>query len=155
MGHFYAKLASLAKWLSVRLRTKWLWVRIALLSLKLQIWHLLRARSSLTFRQTIECGFTLKLVCDMIITYCQMHRTDKYSQHSSFIKKKYQASLANWLIIRLRTKWFLVRIALQSLKLQIWSLLQARSSLTFRQTKECGFTLKLVRDIIITYSHNS
>ena len=36
-------------------------------------------------------------------------------------------------------------------KLQIWRLLWARSSLTFRQTIECGFTLKLVRDIIITY----
>ena len=31
------KLASLAKWLSVRLRTKWLWVRVQLQSLKLQI----------------------------------------------------------------------------------------------------------------------
>ena len=47
----------------------WLWVRIPLLSLKLQIWRLLRARSSLTFRQTIECRFTLKLVHDFIITY--------------------------------------------------------------------------------------
>ena len=38
----------LAKWLSVPLQTKWLWVRIPLLSLKFQIWRLLRARSSLT-----------------------------------------------------------------------------------------------------------
>ena len=29
-----AQLASLAKWLSVRLRTKWFWVRISLLSVK-------------------------------------------------------------------------------------------------------------------------
>ena len=36
----FLKKASLAKWLSVRLRTKWLWVRILLLSLKLQIWCL-------------------------------------------------------------------------------------------------------------------
>ena len=36
-----------------------------------QIWRLLRARSSLTFRQTIECGFTLKLVRDMIIAYSE------------------------------------------------------------------------------------
>ena len=50
----------------------WLWVRILLLSLKLQIWRLLQARSSLTFRQLIECGFTLKLVRDMIITYNQL-----------------------------------------------------------------------------------
>ena len=54
--------------MSVRLRTKWLWVRISLLSLKLQIWHLLRARSSLTFKQTIEYGFTLKLVRGKVIT---------------------------------------------------------------------------------------
>ena len=31
--------------------------------------HLLRARSSLTFGWTIECGFTLKPVRDMVITY--------------------------------------------------------------------------------------
>ena len=43
--------ASLAKWLSVRLRTKWLWVRVPLQSLKLQISRLFRARCSLTFRQ--------------------------------------------------------------------------------------------------------
>ena len=56
------------KWLSVHLRTKLLWVWISLLSLKLQIRRLLRARSSFTFRQTIERRFTLKLVRDMIIT---------------------------------------------------------------------------------------
>ena len=44
------ELSSLAKWLSVRLRTKWLWVRVQLQSLKLQISRLLRARSSLTFK---------------------------------------------------------------------------------------------------------
>ena len=53
----------------VRLRTKWLGVRISLMSLKLQIWSLLRARSSVTFRQIIECGFTFKLVLDTVITY--------------------------------------------------------------------------------------
>ena len=77
--NYLAKLAnwatikvSLAKWLSVRLRTKWFWVRIHLLSLKLQIWRLLPARTSLTFRQTIECGFTLKLLRDMIIRYSRL-----------------------------------------------------------------------------------
>ena len=78
-------LASLAKWLSVRLQTKWLWVGIPLLSLKLQMWHLLQTRSSLSFRQTIECRFTLKLVRDMITSYSHMHRTYKYSQYSSII----------------------------------------------------------------------
>ena len=44
-------------------------IRIPLLSLKLQIWRLLRARSSLTLRQTIECRFTVNLVRDIIIIY--------------------------------------------------------------------------------------
>ena len=44
-------LNSLAKWLSVPLQTKWFWVRVQLQSPKLQISRLLRARSSLTFRQ--------------------------------------------------------------------------------------------------------
>ena len=43
------------------------------------------ARMYLIFRQTIECGFTLKRVRDMIITQSQMHRAGKYSQHSSII----------------------------------------------------------------------
>ena len=48
---------------------------------------------------------------DMIRTYSQMHRTDKYSQHSSIIKK---ASLAKWWSVRLRTKWLWVLVPLQS-----------------------------------------
>ena len=40
-----------AKWLNVRLPTKWLWVRIPLLSFKSQISRLFRARRSLTFRK--------------------------------------------------------------------------------------------------------
>ena len=39
----------------------------------------------LDIQATIECGFTLKRVRDMIRTYSQMHRTEKYSQHSSII----------------------------------------------------------------------
>ena len=62
-----------------------MWVWILLLSLKLQIWHLLQARSSLTFRETIVRRFTLKLERDIIITYSQMQCIDKYSQHSSII----------------------------------------------------------------------
>ena len=33
----------------------------------------------------LKCGFTLKRVGGTIKTYSQMHRTDKYSQHSSII----------------------------------------------------------------------
>ena len=37
----------------------------------------------LDIQATIECGFILKRVRIMIRTYCQMQRTDKYSQHLS------------------------------------------------------------------------
>ena len=43
------------------------------------------AGSSLTFRQTIECRFPLEIIRDMIITYSQMHRTEKLSQYSLII----------------------------------------------------------------------
>ena len=54
----------------------------------------------------IVCGFTLKRVRDMTRTYSQKHRTDKYSEHSSIIWPE-------WLSVRLRTKWFWVRVQLQ------------------------------------------
>ena len=59
------------------LQTKWLWVGIPLLSLKLQMSRL--------FQTTIECRFTPKRVRDIIITYNQMHCTDTCSKHSSVI----------------------------------------------------------------------
>ena len=37
----------------------------------------------LDIQATIECGFTLKRLRDMTRTYSQMHRADKYSEHSS------------------------------------------------------------------------
>ena len=43
-------LANFAKWLSVSLKAKWSWVGVLLQSLNLQIWCLLRAKSSLPFR---------------------------------------------------------------------------------------------------------
>ena len=110
-------LYSLAKWLSVHLRTKWFW-------------------SSLTFEQGVprySRNYRLWIyseTCTWHDKYSQMHRTDKYSEHSSI---NHLASLAKWLSDRLRTKWFWVQVQLQSLKLQILRLHWARSSLTFRQ----------------------
>ena len=43
------------------------------------------SRDFLDIQGTIECGFTLKRVHDMTRTYSQMHRTDKYSEHSPVI----------------------------------------------------------------------
>ena len=58
------------------IQTKWLWVRIPLLSLTLQMSYLFGARRSLTFdiQPTIACWFTLKQVRDMIITYSPIIR---------------------------------------------------------------------------------
>ena len=76
-------LASLAKWLSVPLQTKWLQVRIPLLSTSDIVPG--SSKEFLEVQETIECKFTLKCVCDMITKYSQKHYTDEYSQHSSMI----------------------------------------------------------------------
>ena len=61
------------KWLSVRLRTTWFWVRVQLQLLKLQISRLLPARSSLTFRQ--YSGHSLwNALRDMTRTYSQLRK---------------------------------------------------------------------------------
>ena len=43
------------------------------------------SKKFLDIQATIKCGFTLKHMRDIIRTYSQMHRTYKYSQHSSII----------------------------------------------------------------------
>ena len=43
------------------------------------------SKEFLGIRATRECGLALKRVHDMIRTYSQMYRADKYSQHSSNI----------------------------------------------------------------------
>ena len=43
------------------------------------------SKEFLDIQATIECGFTLKRVRDMIRTFSPIHRTDKFSQHSSII----------------------------------------------------------------------
>ena len=54
------------------------------------------SKEFLDLQATTECGFTLKRVRDMIRTYIQMHRTDKFSQQLNHL-----ASLAKWLSVRL------------------------------------------------------
>ena len=78
--------------------------------------------------QAVECGFTLKLVSDMKITYSQTHHTDKYSTQLNHL-----ASLAKWLNVGLQTKWLQFQIPLLLLKLEISHLYRSRSFLTFRQ----------------------
>ena len=59
---------------------------------------------------------------------CNWTRTQNH-----LVRKRTLNNLAKWLSVCLRTKWFWVRVQLQSLKLQISCLLRARSSLTFSQ----------------------
>ena len=65
----------------------------------------------LEIQATIKCGSSLKRAGDMITTYSQMHRTDKYSLHSLIIWPVW----LNGLSVRWRTKWLWVRVQLQSL----------------------------------------
>ena len=78
-------LASLTNRLSVRLRTRRLWVQLSMQSLKFQIFRLFRAKVFLDIQGNKGCGFTLKCVCEIIKTNTQMQRTGKYSQDSSMI----------------------------------------------------------------------
>ena len=50
----------------------------------------------LHFQATIECGYTLKRVSDMIRTYIQMSHTEKYSEHSSTI---WPVGLYSWVFV--------------------------------------------------------
>ena len=40
------------------------------------------SKEFLEIEETIDSGFTLKRLCDMIRTYSQMHCTCKHTQHS-------------------------------------------------------------------------
>ena len=54
------------------------------------------SKQFLDIQVTTECRFTLKRVHDMLITYSQMQRTDKHSQHSSII---WSVWLNGWVFI--------------------------------------------------------
>ena len=54
------------------------------------------SKEFLDIQATVECGFILKLVRDMIKTYNQMHRKDKYSQLSSIL---WPVCLNGWVFV--------------------------------------------------------
>ena len=103
---------SLAKWLSDHLWTRWLWVPVLLPSLRFQISHLSRAKSSLIFRQLQSEESFQKLMWQHKNTE-SVHHVDKYSKHRSI----FRASLAIWLSVLVRTTWLWIRIPLQSLRM--------------------------------------
>ena len=59
-------LGQYARWLRVRLPTKWLWIRILLQSLKLSDIAPVSSKEFLDIQAIIECIFTLKRVCGTI-----------------------------------------------------------------------------------------
>ena len=70
----------------------WLNVKELLARNRYDIWRLSNSNGIRTHNHlvdivqaTIECRFSLKQVRDMIITYSQVHRTDKCLQHISII----------------------------------------------------------------------
>ena len=65
-------LATLAcKWLNVRLRTEWLWVRVPLQSLKTSDIASVSSKEFIDIQATTECEFNLKRVRDKIRTHSQ------------------------------------------------------------------------------------
>ena len=52
------------------------------------------SKEFLDIQTTLDCGFNLKRVRDMIITFSQMHHTDKYSTQLNHL-----TGLAKWLSV--------------------------------------------------------
>ena len=101
----------------------------------------------LNIQATTECGFTLKRMHDMIKTYSQIYRTDKYSQHGSII---WPVWLNGWVFVYKLNGW-----GLQSRcsHLHLWypSCL-INEFLKIQAITECGFTLKRIHDMIKAHS---
>ena len=105
------------------------------------------SKEFLDIQATVECGFTLKLVRDMIKTYNQRQRKDKYSEHSSIIWPVWPNG---WVFVyELSGCGFVSRCSHLIFRYDPAS---SKEFLDIQATVECRFTLKLVRDIIKTYS---
>ena len=72
-----------------------------------------------------------KSICLIFLSDCNWTRTQNNLVPKGTLN--HLANLVKWLSIPLGTKWFWVRLQLQSLKRQISRLLRARSCLKFRQ----------------------
>ena len=97
----------------------------------------------------IKCGFTVKRVRDMTRTCSQMHRTDKYSQHSSTI---WPLWLNGWVFV-FELSGCGVKSSCSHLNFKFRACFeQGVSWHSGKATIKCGFTLKRVRDVTRTYS---
>ena len=118
----------LANLLSVRFRTKWLWVRDYMQLPKLQISLLFRATGCSTFRQLQIKALTW----NSYVTW-QKHTLKCTVKINTHISAQLFGQLANLLSVRFRTKWLWVRDYMQLPKLQISLLFRATGCSTFRQ----------------------
>ena len=112
----------------IRLRNKWLWVRVPLQSLKIMFCACLKQAVPWNwgnYRLWIHSG--IDPWNDNIIP------SDEPSRLKLWKELNHLASFANWLSFRLQTKWLCVRVLLQLLKFPMWCMFQEKSFLTFRQ----------------------
>ena len=101
--------------MSVRLRTKWLWVRVQSQSLKTSGIAAVLSKDFLDIQATIEYVFTLKRVRDMIRTYSQDYLSSNFIYIVTFSnviylieQKRYYYYLRQWLAI-LPAKFILLK----------------------------------------------
>ena len=99
------------------------------------------SKECLGIQATIECGFTLKRVRDMIRTYNQMHCTDMYSQHGSII---WPVWLNGWVFVYIVSGCEFEYCCIH---------LNFRHQACFKQRVFLNFSLTRVGDIIRTYNH--
>ena len=105
------------------------------------------SKEFLDIQAILERRFTLKRVHDMIKTYSQMRRIDKYLQHSSIIWPVWLNGLV--FVCELSGCGFKSRCS--HLNFRYWAPVLRKEFFEIQATKECRFTLKLVRDKIRTY----
>ena len=88
-------------------------------------------KSSVIHKGNCSCrsSYIGETKCNVEVRRNEHNNLTKFQNHQN----TFEASLAKWVSVSLRTKWFWVRVQLQSLKLQMSRLLGARNSLTFRE----------------------
>ena len=80
--------------------------------------------------------------------------TTSFENNESTMQPNWPVWVSEWFSVPLQTKWLWVWVLLQSLKLQISRLFQAKIPLIFRQLIGCEFTLNRVRGMIRRNSYN-
>ena len=143
-------MTNFAKWLSVPLRTRFVLDSSPVAVTSPADFPPASSKESIDIQATIECGYTLKRVRDMVRIYSQMNRTDKYSeQRQSFdhLRQMLECSFKNYVVLRSRP------VAVTSPS--DFAPVSSTNFLDIQETSECRFTLKRVRHMTRAYSQMS